>query len=120
MPEINRALMVVKPKQPFLQWARGVDENSAASDVSLDDLREDCNAYLIPEYEFDEDQEEILKWCFEDVFAEELYSWSTDEADWPQQRTLEMFMDWFELEFHSIVHDLDDAPLEHDDYGDKA
>jgi hypothetical protein len=118
MEEVNRSLLVVKPKRPFLEWARKVDERG--TEVTLDFLREDCNAYLIPEYEFDEDQDEILTWCFEDIFAEELFSWSTDEADWPPHRTLKMFKEWFDLEFHSMVHDVDDAPLEHIDEGHTA
>jgi len=114
MEEVNRSLLVVKPKQPFLDWALSFD--TPASAITLAQLPEDCNAYLIPEYEFDEDQQEILKWCYEEIFAEELFSWSTDEADWPPQRPFEMFLEWFELEFHSVVHDLDDAPLEYVDY----
>jgi len=38
----------------------------------------------------------------------------TDESVWPQGRTFEMFMEWFEIETHSMFVDLSDEPLEHD------
>ena len=109
--------MVVKPKQAFLDWVRSLDP--AEESETLESLRDDCNAYLIPEYELDSHKMEILNWCFEAVFQEELYAWHVVESDWPQQRDLEMFLEWFDVEFHSLVFDLDeDTQLEHNDYGD--
>lgn len=114
MTEVNRCLMVVKPKQPFLDWARTLDD---ADQLELDDVREDCTAYLVPEFETDDDRIEILVWCAEFVFEEELRSWYTDEDVWPLIRDAETFLAWFDVEFHSLVYDLDDqSPLEHIDY----
>jgi hypothetical protein len=116
MSEINRSLMVVKPKQPYLDWARSVFVDEG---FQLDDIRDDTSAYLIPEFEFLTDRMEILSWCLDFVFEEELYAWCTDRTTWPNQRDLNTFLQWFDVEFHSIVSDLTpDVPLEHLDYGD--
>lgn len=104
--------MVVKPKQPFLDWILSVDEDDAH--LELETLRKDSNAYLIPEWETDEEQTEILLWCADFVFEEELWAWYTDKDLWPIKRDAEMFNEWFDVEFHSLVFDVDDeTPLEH-------
>ena len=113
MREINRGLMVVKPKQPFLDWVQSLDEGG---DLELKDLHDDASAYLVPEWEMDDDRLKILEWCAEYVFEQELWSWYTDEDLWPLQRDADTFLLWFDIEFHSLVFDLDDeTPLEHVD-----
>lgn len=116
MLEVNRSLMVVKPKQPFLDWARSLDGDNEG--LELKHVQDDCTVYLTPEYELLDEQTDILAWCCEYVFEEELYSWYTDQDVWPHQRNLKMFLEWFEVEFHSLVFDLaDDLPLDRIDYG---
>jgi hypothetical protein len=116
MSEVNRSLLVVKPKQPLLDWARSVDVDGG---FPLDEMRDDTAAYLIPEFEFRADRMVILKWCLDFVFEEELNAWCIDETLWPRQRDLNTFLEWFDVEFHSIVLDLTpDLPLEHLEDGD--
>jgi len=43
---------------------------------------------------------------YAEVFERGLWSWHTGESAWPQNRTLKMFRDWFEIELHSVVEDL--------------
>jgi hypothetical protein len=109
MSEIDRSLIILRPKQPFLDWARSLDDES--KDITLESLNEDSTAYLIPEIWQDSDQEEFLKTCYDILLEEQLEGWWTDEAAWPQQRDLKMFLDWFEVEFHSLVFDLCDGPI---------
>lgn len=40
-----------------------------------------------------------------DFLESELFSWCTCQNWWPQDRTKEMFWDWFDVEFHSMVID---------------
>jgi hypothetical protein len=47
MSEINRSLIILKPKQPFLAWIRTLDDED--QDLTLEELAEDSTAYLIPE-----------------------------------------------------------------------
>ena len=112
--EINRCVLIVKPKQPFLDWIHSWDE----ARYTLDDVREESTAYLVPEYEMDDEQMEILADFHQQIFAEELFSWCTDDALWPEIDDLKMFLEWFDVEFHSMVYDLADfIPLEHVTYG---
>jgi hypothetical protein len=111
MSEINRSLMVVKPKQPFLDWIRSVDDEPG--NLELTELQKDCSAYLVPECGDVEEETAVILWCWDVVFEQELFSWFTDEDLWPLDPSPEMFIDWFDIEFHSLVFDLvDDLPLE--------
>ncbi len=46
MFEIDRSLIVVKPKQPFLDWVQAVDYEEG---LTLEHVRDDPSAYLIPQ-----------------------------------------------------------------------
>ena len=109
MSEINRSLIILRPKQPFLDWARSLDDES--NDLTLESLNEDSTVYLIPEIWQDSDQEGFLKTCHDILFEEQLEGWWMDEAAWPKERDLKMFLEWFEVEFHSLVFDLCDEPI---------
>jgi hypothetical protein len=107
--------MVVKPKQPFLDWLNSLD-NDDEMNLTLEELQNDSTAYLVPEYETPEDQAEIVVWSHNYVFEEELMAWYTFEEEWPPTRDLDTFLEWFEVEFHSTIMDLDlELPLEHVD-----
>ena len=119
MSEINRSLIILRTKQPFLDWARSLDDES--KDLTLESLNEESTAYLIPEILEDSDQEEFLKTFYDTLFEEQLEGWWTDETAWPQPRDLKMFLNWFEVEFHSLVFDLCDEPIrivEGEEYSD--
>lgn len=109
MSEINRSLVILKPKQPFLDWARTLDDED--KNLTLEQMAEDSTAYLIPEIWQDSDQQLLLESYYDVLFEEQLESWWTDEAYWPKKRSLKMFLDWFEVEFHSLVFDLCDEPI---------
>lgn len=107
--------MVVRPRQPFLDWVRSVDDSPEK--LELEDLQDDCSAYLVPECDDLEEQMAVILWCWEVVFEDELFAWFTDDDLWPDDRSPEMFIEWFDIEFHSTVSDLvDDLPLERINY----
>jgi len=115
MAEVNRCLIIVKPKQSFLNWLRSVEPDD--KDLQFEDINKDVTAYLVPEVETLDEQEEIIDWCAEFVFERELWSWYTDEDLWPVGRNAAMFREWFDIEFHSLVDDVvGDIPLQHVDY----
>lgn len=97
MSEINRSLLILKPKQPFLDWASSLDEEGKR--FTREEMVQDSIAYLIPELWEDADQKEFLKSGYDILFDEQLSGWWTDEAAWPKERSLKMFQEWFELEF---------------------
>jgi len=47
METLNRSAIVVKPKQPFLEWLHAADPTS--HDLTLLDLIQEPTIYLIPE-----------------------------------------------------------------------
>ena len=116
MSEINRSLLILKPKQPFLDWTRTLDDED--QDLSLEEIHHDSTAYLIPELWDDSDQQELLESYYDVLFEEQLAGWWTDETAWPPKRNLKMFLDWFEVEFHSLVFDLCDEPIRVIENGD--
>ena len=62
MSEINRSLILLKPKQPFLNWLRALDDDD--NNLTLKELSDDSTAYLVPEIWQDSDQPAILEWCY--------------------------------------------------------
>ncbi|MCH7518168.1 MAG: hypothetical protein IH964_03980 [Candidatus Dadabacteria bacterium] len=113
MYTINRSIAIIRPKQPFVDWANQLPDAELKS--SLDDFKTDCLAILIPDYDTDEEAEGYINEIYEDIFIEELYGWCTEEAWFPQDRTNEMFWQWFEVELHSIVMDSCMEPIEEEE-----
>ena len=103
MQTINRSVAIIRPKQPFIDWANQLPD--AESKTSLEDLKDDCLAILIPNYEDNDEANGYIDEMAEDIFEEELFSWCTHKPWFPKNRTKKMFWDWFEVEFHSIVID---------------
>ena len=52
-----------------------------------------------------EDAEALIKDMFQDLFELELSSWIVIDEMWPENITYKMFMEWFSVEFHSMVFD---------------
>jgi hypothetical protein len=108
MPLLNRSLLTVRPRRPFLDWYLSQDD---AEDVTLEDLREEPTGYLLSEYELEEDRDAVLQHFWDLVFEHELMAWVDNEKAWPRERTFPMFRDWFDVELSSLVIDIVDAPL---------
>jgi len=109
---LNRGALIVRPRQPYLDWANELDDSGV-----LPDSQGEQTVYLIPSFESDEEAERILRRLYAEVFERELYGWHTDERAWPQKRTFAMFKKWFTIELHSVVEDLDS---DQDLHGDGA
>jgi len=100
---INRSVALIKPKQAFLNWANSVlDEGHQ---FSIYDLGMEYNIILLPEYDSKEQAEAILEERCRDIFEVELSGWIIDKNKWPENRTYETFLEWFDVEFHSMVFD---------------
>ena len=117
MSTVNRALAVVKPKQPYLDWTKQiVSEPNEPCYENLEEARRDCTAFLIPVVEFDEDIPRLLRHYAEEIFEEQLWSWDQREEQWPKQRDFKTLMEWFDVEVSTVVIDLDEIPLVVEDY----
>jgi len=98
---LNRSAIIVRPRQPFLDWALQLDDSGLVPNSDGEQT-----VYLIPEYDDDIDAMHVLSDTYDIIFQTELLSWHTRESDWPKNRSFAMFRDWFAFEFHSIVDDL--------------
>lgn len=105
---INRSVAIIKTKRPLVDWLKTLPE---PADLPLEDLNIDTTAFLLPDLG-ENNQEDILAHYYDLIFEEQLMSWWTDKKDWPSPRDLEEFNKWFSVEFHSLVFDLVDEPLE--------
>lgn len=98
---LNRAALIVRPKQPFLDWAAGLDDSGLVPDAGGEQT-----VYLVPEFESDEDGLRVLKRVYAEIFERELDGWHTDPSAWPQKRDFKTFQQWFSIELHSVVEDV--------------
>ena len=70
------------------------------------------SAYLLPEFELEED---IQEWVEENapwLFEFQLAAWTEDESTWPAVRDLRAFREWFRVDIHSVVVDVADDDIE--------
>ncbi len=114
---INRTVVLLMPREPFLEWLNDADPTEVP--LTPEDLRDDNNVFLIPQFN---DGPDSMKWIekhWSVLFEHMLLEWMVDEAMWPENRTLEMFRDWFEVEIHTMVWDLSDEPLLVEDWQEK-
>src|SRR4051812_18119688 len=100
MRTINRTIAIIKPKKPYLEWARAVPDPIA---VSLEELRQDCTAVLLPDVANDIEAEAYLRTIFQEIFIIELAAWDTNPDVWPRTRDYATFRAWFDIEVHSLV-----------------
>jgi len=105
---VNRCVVTVLAREPFLIWLQSLPESG---DLTIDEVNQDATAYLLPDYEDDDEQQLILAQYYDLIFEDQLAGWWTEESDWPENRDLQVFTRWFSVEFHSIVVDLVDDAL---------
>jgi len=100
---LDRVAAILKPSEVMLDWINDNPDNDEK--YSLEDVQIDSTVVLLPAFEDEDAAEDYLNHIYEEIFENELASWSQDESSWPQGRSLEMFLTWFDIEFHSLVFD---------------
>ncbi len=93
-PTINHTAVIVEVNEPYIKWADALDEEGPR--VRDHPRRNLVSVYLIEDLEHPED---ALKEHWDWIFEEKLISWHRVPDDWPQNRTYEMFHDWFDVRF---------------------
>ena len=110
MPNIvNRAAFVVRPREPYLEWAASLDEDAPGA---AEGLLERASVYLVAEDPRGQTETPPIDDYFERIFEAELGAWSLDQGQWPQSRELERFHEWFDVTGQSVVVDLEASELE--------
>lgn len=106
---LNRSALILRYKQPFVDWINGVDPPPSRT-LTLPDLEQERTVYLVEV----EDQQELEDWLernYRILFEEELFGWYTDASLWPSERSLKLLREWCSFDFHSVVIDTGSSPL---------
>jgi len=97
--------------KPFVDWINSTNAPDDSTVTTIEDVNNDPNVYLIPEYEDDRELKRILPKIIECIWEAELMCWYIDETTWPKDRSMKKSKEWFEFEISSMVMDIMDVPL---------
>ena len=103
---INRSSVVIRFKQPYVDWASSLEDDS-----TIPDLDGEPSLYLLPEFTNMKHALELLRQGYQPIFDNELNSWYRLQSAWPKNRSFAMFCQWFDFTFVSLIEDLYDWPL---------
>ena len=107
---INRSAVIIRPAQPYVDWAAKLDDSGL-----LPDPNGEPTIYLLREYHDDVEGWAHLSECFDTIFDAELHGWHTLESEWPAKRTFAMFREWFQVSLGSCIEDLCQGPIVDDE-----
>lgn len=113
---VDRYILVVTPRDPFLEWVRGLEEQRGLGDderrYRLEEARKAGVAtYLVP---FSFDPALVIAWVTDHcglIFETQLQGMESDAQLWPTERTSEIFEEWFDLKLLDAPVDLVDGPV---------
>ncbi len=113
---LNRAALILRYKQPFIEWINAADPTPSSHVVPLAEVnQQEHTVYLLDI----EDEEELRRWLARHhklLFEEELSGWYTDPKLWPRDRSLKVLQKWCSFELHTVVVDVGASPLEDEDF----
>ena len=104
MEMINRIAVVLTPRRRFFDWLNAMPDTETK--LSYETRKEHRSVYLVAGEE-DSTAEDLIVSNWEDLFTSELASWYPDSDEWPSNRTVHTFQDWFEVDVIDTVNDLD-------------
>ncbi|MCP5494429.1 MAG: hypothetical protein H7A23_07715 [Leptospiraceae bacterium] len=92
--------ITVKPKQPFWDWDAQISPDEQMDEQEKEEF---IDVFLLPDFEAKEEMEDFLKKNFDSYFTQLLNSMYTEPKIWPEKRTYQMFLEWFEITFSPMV-----------------
>ena len=101
---INRAALIVRPRQPYADWANSVDDDGPRA--ILEELRKEPSIYLVESIDFLEDFDLLVDDTWEWIFREQLNGWMRVADSWPEDLSREMFLEWFDCEVTTTIWDM--------------
>jgi len=108
MRTINRYAFIVRPKKMFLDWVNYTDPKHP---MTLDEIRDEPDVYLLPEIEDPKEQQKYLETHCEKIFEHKLYAYWTDSESFPKDLSWTVFKEWFDFEILSMVIDTLEIPI---------
>ena len=110
---VNRAALILRYKEPAVRWINEADPHPLDKPFTLADVDEEHTVYLISDDDGDS-SETVDRWIRRNcktLFEMELNGWYTDPALWPKRRSLKVFREWFDVEYHTVLIDTVEEPL---------
>lgn len=102
MNEIPRSLIILKPKQPFVDWLNDWGEEGK---MALEETFCDLDAILIPECDSEDETMVFVRVNARKLFEHVLDDWCTDRSLWPKDLDYDKLREWFDIGIHSSVFD---------------
>jgi hypothetical protein len=112
MRVINRTAVTVLGARPYVDWTLARDADFAKGKLTVARTKAYGSAFLLPEFEQEDDLQEWVEENYVWIFEFQLAAWTEDESAWPANRSLEMFRQWFRVDVHSTVVDVGDDDIE--------
>ena len=112
MRVVNRTAISITGAQPFIDWTRQTDADADKGLMTVARAKPFGSAFLLPEFELEEDIQEWVEENASWLFEFQLSAWSGDESGWPANRDLTMFREWFRVDIHNVVVDVSDDEME--------
>lgn len=113
---IDRAVAVVRLKQPFVDWVNSIEKPYGK--LTVEKMNTESHVYLIPEHDTQQELELIIQDLYRDIFEIEIQSFCRDKSLWPKNRDYKTFLEWFDIQVHSMVFDpYDDEILKEEYFG---
>ena len=111
---VNRAIMLVRLKQPFVDWINSIEKPHGK--LTVESVNRESHVYLIPEHDTPQELELIIQDLYPDIFKTELASFDRSRRHWPKTRDYQTFLSWFDIEVHSMVFDPYDDEIEKEEF----
>lgn len=102
MRYVDAGVVLLFPREPYVEWANRVSAQGHEFDPEL----AMPTAYLIPGFDTLDEVDAFLREHHGELFEAELGAWTEEEAEWPEDRSLEEFWEWFAVEYTEHVADL--------------
>ena len=112
MRVINRTAVTITGAKPYVDWTLTTDADANKGAITVARARTYGSAFLMPEFELEEDIQEWVEDNAVWIFEFQLGAWTDDESTWPQIRDLKSFREWFNIDIHSVVVDVADDDIE--------
>jgi hypothetical protein len=107
MRTINRIGIVVTPREPYMAWAKCIDDGAA----SLEIVAEEFTSFYLVEAPDTFEPAKVIRKHYAAIFEEQLNAWHREETKWPRRRTEAMFREWFDAKVVDMVWDLGRGPI---------
>jgi hypothetical protein len=112
MRVVNRTAVTVTGAQPYIDWTQAHDAAADRGVLMVARAKPYGTAYLLPEFELEEDVQDWVEQNAPWLFEFQLSAWTDDESAWPVARDVATFRKWFRIDIHSVVVDVGDDDIE--------